>query len=74
MDPSIGIAALGLAPDYFAKDLDTFGHVFENMVLRDLMVYARAHDARVMHYSDNMGMEADAVMPLWHIQQKQGLR
>ncbi len=64
VDPSIGVSALGLSPEYFAKDLDTFGHVFENMVLRDLCVYAQAHDARVMHYSDNMGLEADAVFQL----------
>ena len=64
VDPSIGVAALGLSPGYFARDLDTFGHVFENLVLRDLCVYARAHDARVLHYSDNMGLEADAVFQL----------
>ena len=40
VDPSIGIAALGLSPAYFYNDLDLFGHVFENMVLRDLLVYA----------------------------------
>ena len=61
VDPSIGIAALGLSPDYFCNDLDLFGHVFENMVLRDLLVYAQAHDARIMHYSDDGGTEADAV-------------
>ena len=33
----------------------------ENMVLRDLLVYAEAHDAKVMHYSDDRGLEADAV-------------
>ena len=61
VDPSIAIAALGLSPEYFYNDLDLFGHVFENMVLRDLLVYAQAHNARVMHYSDDSGMEADAV-------------
>lgn len=64
VDPSIGIAALGLAPDYFNNDLDLFGHVFENMVLRDLLVYAEAHDAKVMHYRDDTGLEADAVYQL----------
>ena len=64
VDPSIGIAALGLNPAYFHNDLDLFGHVFENMVLRDLLVYAQAHDAKVMHYSDDRGLEADAVYQL----------
>lgn len=61
VDPSIGIAALGIGPDYFYKDLDLFGHVFENMVIRDLLVYAQAHGATVMHYRDDSGLEADAV-------------
>ena len=35
--------------------------MFENLVLRDLIVYARTHGARILHYKDDMGMEADAV-------------
>lgn len=61
IDPSIGIAALGIGPEYFNNDLDLFGHVFENLVLRDLIVYAEAHNARILHYTDDMGLEADAV-------------
>lgn len=47
VDPSIGLAALGVGPDYFNNDLDLFGHAFENLVLRDLLVYAEAHDAEL---------------------------
>lgn len=61
VDPSIGIAALGLNPDYFINDLDLFGHIFENLVLRDLLVFAGAHNARILHYTDDTGLEADAV-------------
>ena len=64
IDPSIALAALGINPDYFNNDLDLFGHVFENMVLRDILAYAAAHDARVMHYTDDTGLEADAVYQL----------
>ena len=64
VDPSIGIAAMGITLDYFYNDLDTFGHVFENMVLRDLLVFSQAHNARVMHFSDDYGLEADAVYQL----------
>ena len=60
-DPSIAVAALGLSPEYFYNDFDLFGHVFENLVLRDLIAYADAHGARVMHYTDDNGTEADAV-------------
>ena len=61
VDPSIGMAALGIQPDYFNNDLDLFGHAFENLVLRDLLVYADAHNARILHYTDDTGLEADAV-------------
>ena len=61
IDPSIAAAALGISPVYFYKDLDVFGHLFENLVLRDLLAYAEAHNAHVMHYRDDMGLEADAV-------------
>ena len=64
VDPSIGLAALGINPDYFNNDLDLFGHAFENMVLRDLLVYAETHGARVLHYTDDTGLEADAVYQL----------
>ena len=61
VDPSIGIAALGLNPDYFNNDLDLFGHIFENLVLRDLLVFAEAYNSRILHYTDDTGLEADAV-------------
>jgi predicted AAA+ superfamily ATPase len=64
VDPSIGLAALGIDPSYFNNDLDFFGHVFENLVIRDLLVYAQVHDATVLHYSDDSGLEADAVYQL----------
>ena len=64
IDPSIGLAALGIKPDYFYKDLDLFGHVFENMVLRDLLAYSEIQNARILHYSDDLGLEADAVYQL----------
>lgn len=61
VDPSIGAAALGIQPDYFNNDLDLFGHAFENLMLRDMIVYADAHNARILHYTDDTGLEADAV-------------
>lgn len=64
VDPSIGLAALGISPDYFNNDLDLFGHAFENLILRDLLVFAEAQGARVMHYRDDTGLEADAVYQL----------
>ena len=31
------------------------------MVIRDLLAYAQAHDASILHYRDDNGLEADAV-------------
>lgn len=64
VDPSLGLAVLGIEPGYFNNDLDLFGHVFENLVLRDLLAYAEAHGARLSHYTDDSGLEADAVYRL----------
>ena len=59
LDPSIGLAVLGINPQYFNNDLDLFGHAFENMVIRDLLAYAENHNARILHYTDDMGPEAE---------------
>ena len=64
IDPSIAAAALGISPDYFRNDLDTFGHFFENLVIRDLLAYAEAHNAHITHYRDDTGLEADAIYQL----------
>lgn len=64
IDPSIATAALGISPEYFMKDLDLFGHLFENLVIRDLLAYAEVHNANLMHYRDDTGLEVDAVFQL----------
>ncbi len=62
VDPSIAVAALGLAPDYLEKDLKTFGFIFECMCIRDLKVYSQALSGKVSYYHDRYGLEADAVL------------
>lgn len=64
IDPSIALAMLGVSPKYFYDDLDLFGHAFENLVIRDLFAFAEAHNASVKHYSDDFGLEADAVFQM----------
>jgi len=64
IDPSIGLAALGIGPEYFKNDLDLFGHAFENMVLRDLLSFAQNHNGKIMHYRDDTGLEVDAIFQL----------
>ncbi|MCI5715824.1 MAG: DUF4143 domain-containing protein [Bacteroidales bacterium] len=64
VDPSVGVAALGLGPNDLIGDLNTFGLFFETMCIRDLRVYADALDGGVYHYRDKNGLECDAVVHL----------
>lgn len=62
VDPSLAVAALGIAPDRLLADLKFFGFLFESLVIRDLRVYAQAADARVYHYREKDGLEVDAIV------------
>lgn len=62
VDPSIGTAALGLGPKDLINDLQSFGMFFEDMVVRDLRVYAEALDGELYHYRDSNGLECDTVL------------
>ncbi len=64
VDPSIGVAALGLGPNDLIEDLNTCGLFFETMCIRDLRVYADALGGTVYHYRDKNGLECDAVVHL----------
>lgn len=64
IDPSIGVAALGLGPKDLINDLETFGLLFETMCIRDLRVFADALNGQVYHYRDKTGLECDAVIHL----------
>ena len=62
VDPSIGTAALGMGPKDLVNDLQTFGLFFEDLVVRDLRVYAESLDGALYHYRDSSGLECDAVL------------
>lgn len=62
VDPSLAVAALRSGPDRLRADLESFGLLFESLVVRDLRVYSQAHDAEVYHYRDNTGLEVDAIV------------
>ncbi|MBQ6204890.1 MAG: ATP-binding protein [Prevotella sp.] len=62
VDPSIGTAVLGLGPQDLINDLDSFGLFFEDLVVRDLRVYAEALDGALYHYRDSNGLECDTVL------------
>ena len=62
VDPSIGTAILGLGPKDLINDLKSFGFFFEDLVVRDLRVYAEALDGELYHYRDSNGLECDTVL------------
>ena len=62
VDPSVGTAALGLGPKDLINDLQSFGLLFEDLVVRDLRVYAETLDGSLYHYRDSNGLECDAVL------------
>lgn len=64
IDPSIGVAAMGLSPEYFSTDYKTLGFLFESLCIRDLKVYSSARGGRVSYYHDRHNLEADAVLHL----------
>jgi hypothetical protein len=64
VDPSLAVAALGAGPERLLQDLKLLGLLFESLVIRDLRVLAQPLDGHVLHYRDNYGREADAVVQL----------
>ena len=63
-DPSIALSALKARHDDLARDPRTLGLVFENLCLRDLLIYADIAGAKLSHYHDLNGLEVDAVVEL----------
>lgn len=61
-DPAFAAASLGATPEKLLKDPNTLGFLFENLVMRDLLVYTDAIGAQLSHYRDSGGLEVDAVI------------
>lgn len=64
IDPSIAVAALKTNPDGLLKDFNTLGYLFESLCIRDLRIYSQVLQGDVLHYQDNTGLEADAIIAL----------
>ena len=67
-DPSLACAILGMSPAALFDDWQTFGLLFENLVMRDLSVYASSLSlldrTPLRYYRDDSGLEADAIIQL----------
>ena len=51
-------------PEGLLFDLDTFGHIFENLCIRDLSAYTSSMGGQVSYYRDRYGLESDCVLTL----------
>jgi len=63
-DPSIAASALKAGMTELARDPRTLGSIFENLCLRDLLVYSEAAGAKLSHYHDSNELEVDAIVEL----------
>ena len=64
VDPSIAAGALKAGMTELARDPRTLGSLFENLCLRDLLVYSEAAGAKLSHYHDANELEVDAIVEL----------
>ncbi|MGL5827939.1 MAG: ATP-binding protein, partial [Angustibacter sp.] len=64
VDPSIGLAALGLGSEELLADLSGAGFHFEALAVRDLRIYAQPLGGVVDTWRDANGREVDAVITL----------
>ena len=62
VDPSIAVAALGLAPEALERDMKTFGFIFECLCARDLKAYSTNLGGELSYYHDRYDLEADFVL------------
>lgn len=64
IDPSIACALLNVSEKSLLNDLNTFGFLFESLVIRDLKVYASSFNAKTYHYQDYKNNEIDQIIEL----------
>lgn len=63
IDPSLACASLEINKNELLNDFNTFGLMFESLVVRDLVIYMEYLEGRVSHFRDNQsGDEVDAIL------------
>lgn len=61
-DPAITAHFLSASSDDLMDDPETFGPLFEDLVIRDLRVYMGGMGGEIFHYRDKNGLEVDAIL------------
>lgn len=62
VDPSLAVASLYATGMDLVKDFNSFGLIFESLVMRDLRVYMEAMEGQLFYYRDKNGLECDAIL------------
>lgn len=64
-DPSLAAVLLGATPERLLLDAQTFGLLFENLVIRDLSAFVSTYPGvgnGVRYYRDERGLEVDIIV------------
>lgn len=61
---SLAASILGATPANMLQDLKTFGFLYESFSIQELRAYAKPARGKVLHYRDESGPEADAIVDL----------
>ncbi len=64
IDPAFAAALLNANSEDLLRDFETFGLLFESLVIRDLRIYTDYIGGKIYHYRDKTGLEADAIIHL----------
>lgn len=64
IDPALAASMLNANVNDLLVDFNTFGLLFESLVIRDLRIYTDYLGGHVSHYRDSYGYEVDAVIHL----------
>jgi predicted AAA+ superfamily ATPase len=64
IDPAIAASILNANVNDLLVDFNTFGLLFESLVIRDLRIYSEYLGGHVSHYRDSYGYEVDAIIHL----------
>ena len=64
IDPAFAASLLNASTEDLLRDIETFGLLFESLVIRDLRIYTDYLGGYLYHYRDKSGLEADAIIHL----------
>ena len=64
IDPSVSASILNLDSEMMIHNLETFQKFFENLCIRDLMVYTSFRDGKIYYYEDRYGLSVDCILQL----------